>query len=214
MKLPLYNQKGEEIGEVSLPKEVFGLKVNADLLHQATVTQMANGRINIAHTKKRGEVRGGGKKPWKQKGTGRARHGSIRSPIWIGGGVVFGPRNEVNFSKKINKQMKKKALLMSLSSKALDQQIVVMDKITSEKGKTKEVAITLKNIGNKIGGKKIQNALVVLPKKDEMVRRAISNVKNSNTVLANSLNVVDVLSHTYLIVPQESIDIIKNTYAV
>lgn len=212
MKLPLYNQQGKEVGEINLPKEVFGLDVNADLLHQAVVAQMANSRITFAHTKKRSDVRGGGKKPWKQKGTGRARHSSIRSPIWAGGGVVFGPRNEKVFSKKINKKMKKKALLMSLSSKAKDRQVIALEAVNIEKGKTKELASMVKMLHGKMGDKNTASTLLVLPKSDQLVNRAASNIKRLKTILADSLNVVDVLSYKNLVISKDSIDIIKKTY--
>lgn len=214
MKLPMYNQQGQEIGEINLPKEIFDVKVNYDLLHQAVVTQAAGGRLDLAHTKKRSEVRGGGKKPWRQKGTGRARHGSIRSPIWIGGGVVFGPRSERNFKKKINKKMKQKALLMSLSSKLKDNQIVAMDKIEIAEGKTKEMANIIKILNQRLGEKNTPSALVVLPRKNELTRRSASNIKKIKTILADSLNVGDVLTYKYLVLTKDSVDVIKKFYAV
>lgn len=213
MKLPMYNQQGQEIGEINLPKEIFDVKVNYDLLHQAVITQTAGGRLDLAHTKKRSEVRGGGKKPWRQKGTGRARHGSIRSPIWIGGGVVFGPRSERNFKKKINKKMKQKALLMSLSSKLKDNQIVALDKIEVTQGKTKEMADMIKILNQRLGEKNTPSALVVLPKKNELTRRSASNIKKIKTILADSLNVGDVLTYKYLILTKDSVDVIKKFYA-
>lgn len=219
MKFPLYNQKGEGIGEIELPEGVFGVKINRDLIYQAAVTQIANRRFNVAHTKDRGEVRGGGKKPWRQKGTGRARHGSTRSPIWAGGGITFGPRNTQNFSKKINKKMKRAALFMGLSSKAKDGQMVVIDKLEVKEGKTKELVGTLKALEQKTSpkhtGKKFDlNALVVMPKKEELAKRSAYNIKQVKTILADSLNIVDLLSYKYLIIPQESIDIIKKTYDI
>ena len=129
MKVSVYNQEGKEVGKVLLPKEIFEVKVNPDLVHQVVVCQMANRRQPIAHTKDRGEVRGGGRKPWSQKGTGRARHGSIRSPLWIGGGVTFGPRKEKIFKKKIPKKMRRKALFMVLSGKAKENLLLVLDKL-------------------------------------------------------------------------------------
>ena len=120
INIDIYNQKGEKTGKIDIPESIFSLEPNIDLIHQVYVAQQANSRIAIAHTKTRGEVRGGGKKPWKQKGTGRARHGSIRSPIWKGGGVTFGPRSDRNFSKAINKKQRQKALFMVLSSKVND----------------------------------------------------------------------------------------------
>src|SRR3989338_9588952 len=146
MNLPLYNQQAENIGKVELPDNVFGLPMNGDLLHQVVVSQMSNKRQNVAHTKERGEVRGGGKKPWRQKGTGRARHGSIRSPIWKGGGVTFGPRKERVFKKKINKKMARKALFLALSSKVKDKEMIVIDGIAFNSWKTKEMAVVVNKI--------------------------------------------------------------------
>ena len=149
MKTVIYNLKGEEVGESDLPSEIFGFKkLNHDLMHQALVAQIANSRQVIAHTKTRKEVKGGGRKPWRQKGTGRARHGSIRSPLWKGGGVTFGPRKNKNFSKKINKKMKRKALFMALSSKVLDKEIVLVDKLVLRDAKTNAMIIALNSVLN------------------------------------------------------------------
>ena len=137
IKIKIYNQKAEAVGEMQLSSKVFGVPVNEALVHQAVVTQMANERQVIAHTKDRSEVRGGGRKPWKQKGTGRARHGSSRSPIWIGGGVTFGPRNERNFKMRLNKKMKQNALLMALSDKAATGNLLALDKLEMAEFKTK-----------------------------------------------------------------------------
>src|SRR3990167_10958145 len=145
MELPLYNQNAEQVGAVNLADDVFGLPMNKDLLYQVTTSQMSNQRQVIAHAKGRGEVRGGGKKPWRQKGTGRARHGSIRSPIWKGGGATFGPTKEVNFKKKVSKKMASKALFVALSSKARDKQLLVVDGIKLQNPKTKEMAVLFKN---------------------------------------------------------------------
>ena len=127
MKVKLYNQNKEEAGQVELPKEIFELKINSDLVHQVVLSQQSNRRQNTASTKGRGEVRGGGKKPWRQKGTGRARHGSIRSPLWRGGGVTFGPTTEKNYKKIIPKKIKRKAVLQVLSAKARENLVLVLD---------------------------------------------------------------------------------------
>jgi len=150
MKASLYNQEGEEIKKVDLPSEIFDIELNSDLVHQVVVAQMSNSRKVIAHTKDRSEKRGGGRKPWRQKGTGRARHGSIRSPIWRGGGVTFGPTKDRNFSKKINKKMKQGALLMTLSSKIKEDEFVLLDKIELTEGKTKLMNEMINNLGNKL----------------------------------------------------------------
>src|SRR3989338_9341694 len=126
MKLPLYNQKAEKVGQIDLVDQVFNLEMNKDLLHQVVTSQIANQRQTIAHTKGRGEERGGGKKPWRQKGTGRARHGSIRSPLWKGGGTTFGPRNEKSFEKKLNRKVKTKALFTLLSAKMREGNILLV----------------------------------------------------------------------------------------
>ena len=146
MKFKVYNQKGEELKKADLPEELFGLKINSDLLHQAVVAQQANKRKLVAYAKDRSEVRGGGRKPWPQKGTGRARHGSIRSPIWVGGGVTFGPVKERNYNKKINKKMRRKALFMSLSSKVKDESLVLLDKLELNQPKTKEIKEIFNNL--------------------------------------------------------------------
>ncbi len=162
MKIDVYNQKGEKTGETLLPKEIFGVKLNRDLMHQVVVSQMANRRQVIAHTKGRGEVSGGGKKPWAQKGTGRARHGSIRSPLWKGGGTTFGPTKEANFKKKIPIQMKRRALFMALSEKFRNNLLVVMDALKIEKLKTKLVAEILKKLPLKS-----ESCLIALPEMDK-----------------------------------------------
>ncbi len=212
MNVKLYNQKGEEIGKADLPAEVFGVEFNPDLVHQAVVAQMANARKVIAHTKDRSEKRGGGRKPWRQKGTGRARHGSIRSPIWRGGGVTFGPTKDRNFKKNINKKMKQKALLMVLSSKNKAQEMVLMDKIDLTEGRTKLMVGLLNNLKDKLKKDLNKSVLIVLPKTDLKISRAVRNIPKIKTIRADSLNVLDILNYKYLIVLQDGIRIIKETY--
>lgn len=209
--LPVYNLEGKETGRAQLPAEIFGLKVNGQLVAQAVQAQLANSRQKLAHTKDRGEVRGGGKKPWRQKGTGRARHGSIRSPLWVGGGVTFGPRKEKIFAKKINKQMKKQALLMVLSGKARDNEVILLDDLKISQPKTKEIAKIFDNL-KKVNKDLGKGALVITPKNDEALVRASRNVVRLDTIGASSLNVIDLLSKKFLIMPQESIETIKKTY--
>jgi len=139
MKYQVYNRQGEKVEEVELNQAVFDIEVNEELVHQAVVAQMANKRKVLARTKDKSEVRGGGRKPWKQKGTGRARHGSSRSPLWIGGGVTFGPTKDRNFKKKINKKMKRKALFMCLSDRVKDKNLLLLDKLELNEAKTKEL---------------------------------------------------------------------------
>ncbi len=212
MKISLYNQKGDEIEKVDLPSEIFDIELNSDLVHQVVVAQMANSRKVIAHTKDRSEKRGGGRKPWRQKGTGRARHGSIRSPIWRGGGVTFGPTKDRNFSKKINKKMKKGALLMSLSSKVKENEFVLLDKIELTEGKTKLMNEMISNLGKKLKKDLNKSLLIVLPKTDLKISRAVKNIPKIKTIRADSLNVLDILNHQYLIFFQDSIKVVKETY--
>jgi len=207
MKVNTYDQTGKEIGQTLLPKEIFGVKMNFDVVHQVVVSQTANRRRVIAHTKGRGEVRGGGKKPWRQKGTGRARHGSTRSPIWKGGGVTFGPTKGRVFKKKINKKIKRKALLMVLSAKAQGNLIILVDKLKLEKAKTSLMAKILKKLPCKE-----QSSLIVLPGTDKNIVLAARNLARSRAVQAKDLNVLDLLNSKYLILPKESIKTIKETF--
>jgi large subunit ribosomal protein L4 len=212
MLIKVYNQEGKEVGQTQLPAEVFGLPMNNDLVHQAVVAQMANSRQVLAHAKDRSEVSGGGKKPWRQKGTGRARHGSIRSPIWRGGGVTFGPTNNRNFSKKINKKMKRKALLMSLSGKAKDNEIIVLDELKIDEPKTKLAAKILDDLA-KIKKDVRKGALVLMAEKNENAIRAIRNIPKLETIGSKSLNIVDVLKYKYLIMTKDGIEKIREELA-
>ncbi len=207
MKIDIYNQKGEVTGSTVLPKEIFGVDFNADLVHQISVSLSANKRQVSAHTKNRGEVRGGGKKPWRQKGTGRARHGSSRSPIWKGGGVTHGPRTDRIFEKEMPKKMRRKALFMVLSQKAKDNQLVILDKIELEKGKTKEMASSLQKLPCKN-----QGTLIALSNYDKKVFMASRNIKKTSVEDARNLNVLQILSHKYLLLTKESIKTIENTF--
>jgi len=213
VKTILYNQKGEEVGTTLLPKEIFDVKISPDLIHQVVVSQMANRRKVVAHTKGRGEVRGGGKKPWRQKGTGRARHGSIRSPIWRGGGVTFGPRKEKIFKKKIPKKMKRKALFMVLSGKFKNNLLIVLDELKLEKTKTKFLVQLFENLKEKIKNFKEGNTLIALPDYDKNIILAARNIPEIDTLLARDLNALDILSFRYLILPKDSIKVMKDTFA-
>jgi len=212
MKYPVYNQAGEKVGETLLPEEIFNVSINPDLVHQVVVSQMANRRKVIAHTKTRAEVRGGGRKPWRQKGTGRARHGSIRSPIWRGGGVTFGPRKEKVFKKRIPKKMKRKALFMVLSAKAKEKLLFVLDKLELEAPKTKLIAKIIEDLRKKIENFKKGSVLIVLPKMDKAIIQAARNIPKVETIQAKDLNALDLLSLKYLIVPKDSIKVIKDTF--
>lgn len=210
MEYPLYNQKAENIGKVDLPDKIFNLEMNNDLVHQVVTSLMSNKRQVIAHAKGRAEVRGGGKKPWRQKGTGRARHASIRSPIWKGGGVTFGPTKERNLKKKINKKMARKALFMVLSSKVKDKQLFVLDGVKLDNPKTKEMAVILKNFSNLMGNK--PKTLLVLPLMDDNIKRSSKNLPNLSAVEARNLNPLEVLSYKYLVLVKDSVEALNKTF--
>lgn len=217
MSIDLFNQNGEKIGKIELPEKIFNLEINQDLIHQAVLTQIANSRKPLAHPKGRGEVRGGGRKPWRQKGTGRARHGSIRSPIWKGGGVAHGPKKEKIYFKKINKKAKRKALFMALSSKLKDNQLLVVDSLNLEKAKTKIMKNILENLSKNFVGykktKKKQNSILIIqPDSNQSLIKAVRNLPFAKIIRADSLNIVDVLKNKYLILLKEAIPIIEKTY--
>ena len=195
------------MGETELPKEIFEVALNSDLVHQVVLSQISNRRRKIAKTKDRSEVRGGGRKPWRQKGTGRARHGSIRSPIWKGGGVTFGPTTEKVFKKIIPKKMRKKALFMVLSVKAKENFIFILDKLEIKNSKTKSMIEILNKLFLKKG-----SGLVVLPKIDKNLILASRNISKVNAIQAKDLNVLDLLNYKYLVMPKEAIEVIKETF--
>lgn len=211
MKTTLYNQKAEAVGEIELNPKIFEVAPKQHLLAEAVRVQLSNARQGTSHTKTRGEVSGGGKKPWKQKGTGRARAGSIRSPIWRHGGITFGPRSNQNWELKLNKKAKTQALFMSLSDKAKEHQFVVVDQINLEQPKTAEFAKVLEGFssGIKNFGKK---QLLVTAKKDDKLARSSRNLQSVKSVLANSLNVVDVLKADTIVATKDSLSVIEKTY--
>lgn len=206
MKTKVYNLEGKEAGEIELPERIFNVPVNDDLIHQVVVAQMANSREVIADTKDRGEVSGGGKKPWKQKGTGRARHGSSRSPIWKGGGVTFGPTTERNFTKRINKKMKAKALFMVLSEKLREEKILVLDEVQMEKPSTKDMLKSLGKLSIKT------KALMALGERDDNFLKSVGNIKNVSVIASDSLNVVDLLKNDMFVVNKAGLKRIEETY--
>ncbi|MFQ6049705.1 MAG: 50S ribosomal protein L4 [Candidatus Paceibacterales bacterium] len=207
MKYSVYTQEGKEAGQALLPKEIFDISINPDLVHQVVVSQMANRRRVIAHAKGRGEVRGGGRKPWRQKGLGKARHGSIRSPIWKGGGVTFGPTKERVFKKKIPKKMKRKALFMVLSGKVKNNLLILLEKLKLTQPKTKLMTEILKKLPSKN-----VSSLVALPEMGKNIILAARNIPKVETIQAKDLNCLDLLSFKYLIMPKNSIKIIKETF--
>lgn len=196
--ISIYNAQGKSVGEIELNAEHFGIKPNPALIHEAVVAQQANARRAIAHTKTKGEVSGGGKKPWKQKGTGRARHGSSRSPIWVGGGITFGPRGDRNYSVKINRKARKKAMFMALSDKVTHQHVLATEAFTLSK--TKEFASFIKALP-------VSRTVlyVIASSRPELVRSA-RNLENVFVVTANALNVVDLLRYDFVVFEKEAIE--------
>ena len=201
-----YNQEGKEVSELELNKAVFGLPWNNDLMHQAVRIAMANKRPVLASTKDRSEVRGGGRKPWRQKGTGRARHGSTRSPLWRHGGVTFGPTSERNFKLKINKKMARKAFLTALSAKVKDNELLVLQDLKLETPKTKEMAKIMKNFP------KVKKGLLVLDGRNENLERAARNLPNIQITNISNLNVLDILKYQYLILTKSGIEYLEKKY--
>lgn len=209
IKIKVYNQNSESAGEIELSPKVFGVKMNSALVHQAVVAQMAGQRKVIAHTKDRSEVRGGGRKPWKQKGTGRARHGSSRSPIWIGGGVTFGPRNDRNFKKRINKKMKQNALLMVLSDKAPSDNFIILDKLEMAEFKTKIFNKIINGFESKIlkqDKKAKRSFLVVVDKCDEKTSYSSKNLPGIKLINVGNINIVDLLKYKNLILNKAAVE--------
>ncbi|HNW19804.1 MAG TPA: 50S ribosomal protein L4 [bacterium] len=215
IKYQVYNQQAEVVGDQELSQEVFGVAINPALVHQAMVAQLANTRSVIADTKDRSEVRGGGKKPWKQKGTGRARAGSNRSPIWIGGGVTFGPTNDRNFTKKINKKMLSKAICMVFSDRVASHDLIIVDDLTVKDGKTKE----LKAIIEKLLAADQQGSQVAKPRTLILTGSSIDSVKLAGRNLPRvqilndqNINVVSLLRANKFIISQQAIASLQQRY--
>ncbi|NMB48260.1 50S ribosomal protein L4 [Candidatus Kuenenbacteria bacterium] len=240
MSYPVYNQSGSVVKEVNLNPAVFDVKINPELVHQTAVAQMANARPVLAHTKTKDEVRGGGKKPWRQKGTGRARHGSSRSPLWVGGGVTFGPRNTRNFSQKINKKMKCQALFSCLTDRAKDQALILVDELNLPEWKTKNFTQLILNLKDalRLSSAKTKSSadddekktkkstttrkedlknyrlslLVVAGANTKSVSRVARNIPGVKVLGANSLNVIDILDAKNLLLSEDSLSVIEKTY--
>lgn len=216
MDAKVYSREGTEVGKISLPESVFGVKWNADLVHEVVVGMQANARESTAHTKDRSEVRGGGKKPWRQKGTGRARHGSSRSPIWSGGGVAHGPRNDRDYSVKINKKVKSKALATVLSQKNADAEIIFVDALIFAEPKTAQGKQIIKALAKGTGHtdlatKRKNAAVVILPSRNEMAEMSFRNFGNIEVIQAKDINPVDLLTYKYVVMadPENTIELIS-----
>lgn len=208
MEAPLYNQEGEKIGNIELSDIVFGVRWNPDVVHDVIRIVQMSRRANTAQVKGRGEVRGGGKKPWRQKGTGRARHGSTRSPIWVGGGVTHGPSTERNYERKINKNIKRLALRSVLSKKLHDGEILFIDDLQLAEPKTKIAASLLANIARGTSheklGKRGGRALVLIEKSETPTIRAIRNLPYADIIEARNINAEEALSPKFLIITKNA----------
>jgi large subunit ribosomal protein L4 len=212
LKIKVYNSSAEAVKDLELAASIFGVKPNNELLHQAVVAGQANCRQVLAHTKDRSEVSGGGKKPWKQKGTGRARAGSSRSPIWIGGGVTFGPRKDRNFKLKINQRMKQKALFMALSDKVASNTLVVLDNLSFSEYKTKKFAAMLTSLEKKVLNDERRDVLVVNDVKDQKTTYSGRNLKGVKMINLGNINLLDVLNYKNLLLTETAIKILTDRY--
>jgi len=213
MDTKIFSQEGKETGKMSLPESVFAVNWNADVVHEVVVSMQSNARAGTAHTKDRSEVRGGGRKPWKQKGTGRARHGSRRSPIWTGGGVTFGPRSEKDYAKKINKNVKAKALAITLSKKCKDGELILVDTLSFGAPKTADAKTVVSALAKGTGitelvTKRKNTAVVVLGSRDENVEKSFANFGNFEVMQAKDISTVDLLTYKYVVIvnPEVSIE--------
>lgn len=209
MNADLYNLKNERAGTVELPERVFGVKWNPDLVHQALRVQLNGRRNQSAHAKGRSEVSGGGKKPWRQKGTGRARHGSIRSPLWKGGGVTHGPNKERDYTLKINKKMKQLAIFSVLARRFKDGEIKIVDSLVIDGAKTKTLNDSLKNFADK---KVTLNALIIPAEGDKNIYKATRNLAKIGATSAKSLNIHDLLKHKQILMDKSAVAVIDKHY--
>jgi len=205
-KVALYNISGEQVGEIDLNDSVFGIPVHRQALHDAVLMQLASRRQGTHDTKTRGEVRGGGRKPWRQKGTGRARHGSIRSPIWRGGGTVFGPHPR-DYSYRLPRKVYRLALKSALSAKVEAGKILVLDDLSLERPRTKEMVRILGNL------KVNDPALVVIADRDENVIKSARNIPGIKPMAANGLNVYDLLAHGTLVITRDAVSRVEEALA-
>lgn len=216
MKAQVFKQDGGKASEVTLSEGLFGAKWNADLIHEVVVVMQGNARAGTADTKDRGEVRGGGKKPWKQKGTGRARHGSRRSPIWTGGGIAHGPLSAKDYTRKLNKKVRAKALAVTLSKKQADGEVVFVEALSFAAPKAAEAKMALKNLSNAADKKdmitKRKNAaVIVLPGRDAAAEKSFRNFGNFSVVMAKDLNALDLLTYKYVVIadPKASLETLE-----
>lgn len=204
-KVDLFNMNAEKVGEIELSDAVFGAPINKEAMHQVVVNILANRRQGTQSALTRAEVSGGGKKPWRQKGTGRARHGSIRSPQWRHGGIVFAPKPR-DYGYTLPKKLKRVALKSALSSKVAENQIIVLDKLTLDAPKTKTIAEMLKKFN-------ANKTLIVVKESDEVIYKSVRNIENAHVIPVNNLNVYDILKYDKFIVTQDAARLIEEVYA-
>lgn len=205
-KIDVYNIEGKKVNEVELKEDIFGIIPNEELVHSVIVNYLANQRQGTQSTKTRAEVRGGGKKPWRQKGTGRARQGSIRAPHWVGGGIALGPKPR-SYSYKLNKKERRLAIKSCLSSKVIENELTVVDKFEFNEIKTKEVAKMLNNL--KLEGK----TLILLPEKNEIIQKSARNIKGVKTLSVNTINAYDLVNYKNLVVTLDTVKRLEEVYA-
>lgn len=205
-KAALYNIEGEQIDNIELKDEIFGVKVNVDAMHQVVKMILANKRQGTQSTLTRAEVRGGGRKPWRQKGTGRARHGSIRSPQWRHGGIVFAPKPR-SYRYALPKKVRQLAMKSALTTKVNDNDLIVLDELEFDAPKTKQMISVLENL--KVNNK----AMIVLSEKNENVEKSARNIPNIKTTLVNTLNVYDILNYDKFIITKAAIEKVEEVYA-
>ncbi len=214
LKVSIHNQEGKVVGEKKLDPQIFGLEPKKELIHQVIVSLLSNQRHPFAHTKTKGDIQGGGRKPWRQKGTGRARAGSIRSPLWRGGGIIFGPDKNRNYNKKINKKVKRQVLCMCLSDKVKEKRFFVLDKIELKEIKTKIFAVVLTNLIPERKKGKNTKILFGLSEKDLNIIKSARNLKDLKTMPVTGLNVLDCLKSDYLITTLKGLKKIQEHFKV
>jgi len=212
LKIKVYNQSIEAVKDLELAAKIFGVKASNELLHQAVVAQMANARQVLAHTKDRSEVSGSGKKTWKQKGTGRARAGSTQSPIWIGGGVTFGPTKNRNFKKKINQKMKQKALFMALSDKLITNSLIILDNLEFKEYKTKQFNTLLTGLEKKVLDNTRRDILIINEAKEEKAKYSGRNLKGVKIINLENINLVDLLNYKNLLLTEAVVNVLTERY--
>ena len=205
-KIDVYDIEGKKVNDVELNEDIFGIIPNEELVHSVIVNYLANQRQGTQSTKTRAEVRGGGKKPWRQKGTGRARQGSIRAPHWVGGGIALGPKPR-SYSYKLNKKEKRLAIKSCLSSKVIENELTVVDKIELKEIKTKEGAKMLNNL--KLAGK----TLILLPEKNEVIQKSARNIEGVKTLSVNTINAYDLVNYNNLVITLDTVKKLEEVYA-